>query len=84
MTRKPDRTEPHPVGGTISWYTLTNGRTFTVLGDGYPSEDDDYEVHERLPATHPEAGQVIPHTETRYPTWDAVHAYLNNIEAGTT
>lgn len=44
--RTPDNSAKHPLGGTFEFFTLPSGRTFSVLGDGYPHFDD-YEILER-------------------------------------
>lgn len=73
--RQPSRTEPHPNGGTFSFYVLDNGAHVSVLDDGFEFHED-FEIHER-----DEDGNVIQFTELRAADWDGVRRILDQIEA---
>jgi hypothetical protein len=76
--RKPTRTEPHPLGGTVSFFDLTNGLHVSVLDDQYlgPDIDIDFELHERTAD-----GAVIQYTEQRAADWAGIHLLIDEIEA---
>jgi len=71
------RTEPHPLGGTFTFFALDDGRHASILDDKYPYNDD-FEIHLRESA---ELGDVIPGTEHHEPTMKAAVAYLEGLTA---
>lgn len=74
--RIPDRVEQHELGGTVSYFTLSNGLIVSVLGDGYRYADD-YELHQR----DLRSGEVVPYTEQRADTWEGIWALLDTLES---
>lgn len=70
---KPTATAPHPAGGRLEFFTLPNGRLFSMLEGG---EDkfpyfEDVEIHERATELDRDADgfpDVIPNTEQRAET----------------
>lgn len=80
--RKPYEVVDHPLGGTVSFYRLNNGRVFSVLDDAFPYADD-FEIHERSESISREVDGkpgIISGTETRAPDLEAVLEFLDAAE----
>lgn len=67
------RTEPHPSGGTFTFYDLGDGRHASILDDKYPYAVG-FEIHLRG-----EDDSITPGTEQHESTMKAAIAYLDRL-----
>lgn len=81
---KPLKVTDHPLGGKLRWYQHV-GRTFSVLGDGYPhAEDFELQERERIASDDDDVEQapVIPNTELRFATLTDATDWIEALKEG--